>query len=393
MTTLSVLVVDDEAGMRTGVARALRGVTVRVPEVEDAVDFDVAQAASGEEALEAIAHRLPDVLLLDHKLPGLSGLDVLERIGGEDRGVLTIMITAYASLETAIAATKRGAYDFLAKPFTPEELRATLRKASRHLLLARQARRLAEEKRQVRFEFISVLAHELKAPLNAIEGYLNIFRDRSAGEDPGTYEHMLDRCRIRVEGMRKLIFDLLDLTRIESGQKRRDFTELDLRELAAAAAEAFAPQAAERRVTIALAAGGPVRLAGDRGEIEIILNNLLSNAIKYNRDGGRVDLAVAEDGPFATIRVADTGIGMTPQEAARLFQDFVRIRNPKTRDILGSGLGLSTLKKLAQLYGGEVRVDSTPDVGSTFTVLLRKDTSPEVGDAQPQGNAALAAGR
>ena len=96
-----------------------------------------------------------------------------------------IMITAYASLETAVTATRRGAYDFLAKPFTPEELRGAVRKAARHLILQRQARRLAEEKRQVRFQFISVLAHEMKAPIAAIEGYLQMIRERALGESLG----------------------------------------------------------------------------------------------------------------------------------------------------------------------------------------------------------------
>ena len=100
-----------------------------------------------------------------------------------ERGIrtLTVMITAYATLETAIDATKRGAHDFLPKPFTPDELRVAIRRVVKHLVVQRQAKRLAEEKRQVRFQFISVLGHELKAPLAAIEGYLQILKDGSAG--------------------------------------------------------------------------------------------------------------------------------------------------------------------------------------------------------------------
>ena len=118
-------------------------------------------------------------------------------------------------------------------------------------------------------------------------------------------------------------------------------------------------------------------MTADRGEIEIILNNLVSNAVKYNRDGGRVDVTLAREGPAVTIRVADTGIGMTQEEAAKLFADFVRIKNAKTRNILGSGLGLSTVKKLAMLYHGDVRVESQPGVGSTFTVVLREPKAVE----------------
>ena len=369
---LRILVVDDEPGMRSGVTRSLRDFTVRLPDVNGEVRFEIDQAASGEEALEKIAARAPDILLLDHKLPGISGLDVLDRIGPERlEDMLTVMITAYASLETAISATKRGAYDFLAKPFTPEELHSAVRKTAGRLILSRQARQLALEKRQVRFQFISVLAHELKAPLSAIEGYLNILKDKSAGDDPAVYERMIDRSLVRSEHMRKLISDLLDMTRIESGQKKRDLSQVDLREVAQVSVDTLMPSARARNIEITLHAGGPVTITADRSEIEIIFNNLISNAVKYNRDNGTVDIRIDPQGDTVVLSVADTGIGMTPEETAKLFGDFVRIKNDKTRNILGSGLGLSIVRKLAQMYGGDATVASQPDAGSTFTVTLR----------------------
>ncbi len=394
METYRVLVVDDEPGMRAGVARALRDATITVPETGEDLRFETLTAEDGEAALELLAAEHVDLMLLDYKLPGINGLDVLERLDrdGDETGVLTIMITAYASLETAVTATKRGAYDFLAKPFTPAELKAAVRKAARHLAVRRQARRLAAEKRQLRFQFISVLSHELKAPLNAIDGYLKIIRDRAAGDDVAAYEKMLDRSMIRLDGMRKLIFDLLDLTRIESGQKRRDFADVDLREVAESAIETLAPAADDADVTIELEAPEALPLRADRGEMEIILNNLVSNGVKYNRPGGTVTVALADEGERARITVTDTGIGMTDEEAARLFEDFVRIRNEKTRNILGSGLGLSTVRKLARMYAGDIAVRSEPDVGSTFTVTLHKHTEPEADEnAQQAGHPELAA--
>ncbi len=112
---------------------------------------------------------------------------------------------------------------------------------------------------------------------------------------------------------------------------------------------------------------------GDRSEIDMIFNNLVSNAVKYNRDGGTVRVSAAAFPDTVRIAVEDTGIGMSPEESKKLFNDFSRIKNEKTRHILGSGLGLSTVKKLATLYGGEVAVRSQPDVGSTFTVVLQKN--------------------
>jgi len=368
--TLQALVVDDEPGMAAGIRRALDAFAVVVPDVARTVTFRVDSADSGEEALAKIDRQTPDILLLDHKLPGISGLEVLAELGRRNLETLTIMITAYATLETAVAATKRGAYDFLAKPFTPAELKDVVRKAAIRLVFARQARKLAQEKRQVRFEFISVLAHEMKAPLSAVEGYLRIMKDRSVGADLDSYDRMIDRSLIRLEGMRKMILDLLDLTRIESGRKKRRIARVDVAQAARQAIETCAADAAARGIAVELHAQGGAEMDAGADEIEIILNNLVSNAIKYNRDGGRVDIHLAAADGRMTVRVADTGVGMSPEEAGRLFKDFVRIKNDKTRNILGSGLGLSIVKKLADLYDGSVSVTSEADVGSTFTVIL-----------------------
>jgi two-component system, sensor histidine kinase and response regulator len=370
MEPLRVLVADDEPGMRAGVVRTLRGFTVRVPDVEGQVSFTLEQAESGEQALEIIHAGAPDILLLDHKMPGISGLDVLDQVAKLDTDMLTIMITAYASIETAVTATKRGAYDFLAKPFTPDELKATVRKAAARLILAKQARQLAEEKRQVRFQFIRVLGHELKAPLAAIEGYLDILKDRTLGDSLQLYGEVVARSLLRVEGMRKLVADLLDVTQLESGQKNRQLAPVDVADIARSCIETLHSEAAAGKICIELHADGSVPMTADRGEIEMILTNLLSNAIKYNRDGGRVDLTLSRADGRLVIRVADTGIGMTSDEMTRLFGEFSRIRNEKTAHILGSGLGLSLVKKLAALYGGEPTVESIPGVGTTFVVAL-----------------------
>lgn len=376
METLRVLVTDDEFGMRRGVERTLREFTFEMPDIAGPIGFAVDQAESGEAALEKIKAEPPDILLLDHKMPGISGLDVLDRLASMKLDMLVIMITAYASIETAVTATKRGAYDFLAKPFTPDELRSTVRKAAARLILAKQTRRLADEKRQVRFEFIRVLGHELKAPLNAIDGYVAMLDDRAMGNELAAYAQVLGRCHARLDGMRKLIDDLLDLTHIESGRKNRQIEPVCLKSVAQSAIETVAAQAAGRGITIGLLDEPSVTLAADRGELQMILNNLVSNAVKYNRDGGSVEVGVERQGDTVRLTVTDTGIGMTDDERSQLFHEFVRIRNDKTREILGSGLGLSIVQKLAALYGGSVTVDSQPDTGSTFTVTLRDPIEP-----------------
>lgn len=378
MEILRVMIVDDEAGMRMGAARVLKEFRFRLPEAESEVQFIIDEAETGEEALEKIGKAAPDVLLLDHKLPGISGIELLERLSTEGRQILTIMITAYASIETAVKATKQGAYDFLPKPFTPAELKYALRKASAHVVLSRRAQLLAEEKKKIRFEFVRVLGHELKAPLGAVENYMRLLKAKTLGENIGAYQGVVERSILRLEQMSKLIADLLDMTKIESGAFTRDLAELDLVEIAGKVLELMEPLAAERTVEMKLAGPEALPFYGDRRELEIILNNLVSNAIKYNNEGGRVEvmLAPVEDG--ARVTVSDTGIGMNEEETARLFGEFVRIKNERTRNILGSGLGLSIVKRLVGLYDGDVSVESKPGAGTSFSVTLHKPASLEV---------------
>jgi len=372
---LRVLIVDDEEGMRLGARRVLTRGTMSIREMEEDVRFEADVAETGAEAFAKLADTSYDLMLLDYKLPDMSGLEILERLRDENADMLIVMVTAYASLDVAVSATKNGAFDFLAKPFTPDELTGVVRKAVRSLVIQRRARRLEEEKRTMRFEFLSVLSHELKAPIGAVEGYLNVMKDHTAGDSIEAYDSMIRRSLARLDGMRKLIYDLLDLTRIESGQKKRELTGVDVVECATTCIENVQPDADARGIAVRLDAPETVSIHGDAGEVEIILNNFISNAVKYNRDGGRVDIRLAREGDRVAVEVSDTGIGMTPEEKDKLFGEFVRIRNDKTRHIPGSGLGLSTVKKLAGFYDGEIEVESEPDRGSTFRIFL-KDSRP-----------------
>jgi two-component system sensor histidine kinase/response regulator len=375
---LRVLVVDDEEGIRLGVARVLEKHVATFPDIDAEISYAVEAAANGEDALERLHAAPPDILLLDLKLPGIGGLEVLKEVRNLDPPVLTIMITAYASVTTAVEATRGGTFDFLPKPFTPNEIKSAVRRATRDLILSRQAKRLAAEQRRTRFEIIRVLVHELKAPLGVVEGYLGSIIE-GVVSDEETLHRVVRRSIARIQGMRQLIFDLLDVTRLEAGMKARDFATVNLGEIARECMDGLRAQAEERKVTMELGPCAGLELVAVRAELEIVLNNLLSNAIKYNREGGSVRVELARHGELVEIAVHDTGIGLAPGDAGKLFGDFVRIKNSKTRGIEGSGLGLATVKRIAGMYHGDATVTSEPDRGSTFTVTLRA--------APPEGRA------
>lgn len=373
MSTLKILVVDDEPGIRSGVSRILRNFRVDFPFMEEAYEFEVLEASTGEAGIEIIDHNMPDILLLDNKLPGIQGIGVLEYIRKKKYKIIVVMITSYASLELAVKATHDGAYDFIPKPFTPQELKASIENITKRLFLKKMTQTLKDTGRQIRFQFLSVLSHELKSPLNAIEGYLRMTKERQLGNNIEDYDAILDRSLERIKGMRTIILDLLDLTKVESGKAQRDIVDADIMSIAQSALDTIQPYSIQRDIKIKLHGPGKVMMKADVNEIEIIMNNLFSNAIKYNKEGGNVDCTITDEEDKIRIDVVDTGIGMIPDEMDKLFQDFVRIKNEKTKNIAGSGLGLTIVKKLAEHYCGSIHVQSEPDIGSTFTVVLPKE--------------------
>lgn len=370
MATFKILVVDDEPGIRSGTRRILQNFVVDYPFMDEQIDFQPLEASSGEEALDIIQKEHPDIVLLDNKLPGIQGIEVLEYIKKNQYDIVVVMITSYASLELAVKATRDGAYDFIPKPFTPQELRTSLENITKQLFLRRMTQMLNKEGKQIRFQFLSVLSHELKAPLNAIEGYLHIIKEKQLGSNLADYSQLIDRSCERIKGMRSLIMDLLDLTKIESGVPTQKLSSFNLNKIIESSIDTFRPFAIQKDIDVYLNAPGSITMKADPDEIEIIINNLLSNAIKYNKEGGRVDCSLHQSSHEILFEITDTGIGMEPDDISKLFKEFSRIKSPKTRHITGSGLGLSIIKKIVEMYNGEIKVNSIPDKGTTFSITF-----------------------
>jgi signal transduction histidine kinase len=217
-----------------------------------------------------------------------------------------------------------------------------------------------------------MLSHELKSPINAIESYLWMVIEKQAGDSVDNYIDLMQRSVLRLKGMRNLIGNLLDLTKIEAGRKTRELVDCDVVDIARYSSETHKPMADQKKVNIVLEAPPRLNILADRNEIEIIFNNLISNAIKYNKENGYVKIGINETETNIRIVVEDTGIGMSEGDLSMLFQDFVRIRNINTQDISGTGLGLSITRKLVDLYNGKIEVNSKPNIGSKFMISLPK---------------------
>lgn len=370
MKTLQILVVDDEPQICSGIQRVLRNFSVSYPFYEDDFDYDIITTGTGEKAIEIMNLSLPDIILLDNQLPGINGIEVLEYIKKQKLDTSVMMITSHASIDLAVKATNNGAYNFVPKPFTQQELKTAIEGITKHLFLKRMTRKMSVSGKEVRFKFLSVVSHELKSPINAIEGYLRIMQDKQVGNDIEAYKPMIDRTLERIKSMRTLISDLLDVTGIQSGKKKRSVENIDLTERVRTAIVSVEPLAKQKQVKIYTYMEESLFIESDLSEIDIIFNNLLSNAVKYNNDGGQVNIYIKKEKNFAKIQVEDTGIGMSKKELERLFKDFTRIKNEKTKNISGTGLGLSILKQITELNNGRVEVQSTEGKGSVFTVYL-----------------------
>jgi signal transduction histidine kinase len=338
--------------------------------MDEQIDFQVLEAGTGKEGIEIIDRELPEILLLDNKLPDIQGVEVLEYVKSKHYDIIVVMITSYASLELAVKATRDGAYDFIPKPFTPQEIRASVENITKQIFLKRMTQTLNKTGKQIRFQFLSVLSHELKAPLNAIDGYLKMIKERQFGNSVDAYEEMLDRSMERIKGMRQLILDLLDLTKIETGKPTQKLEVVNVRKIVQMAVDTIRPYAIQKDVDLYINTRENIEMKADPGEIEIIMNNLISNAVKYNKTGGRVDIFIEKTGLTLKITVSDTGIGFRPEDKEKIFEDFVRIKSSQTREVTGSGLGLSIVKKIVDMYNGSIVVNSEPDKGTTFIITL-----------------------
>ena len=370
MATFKVLIIDDEQGIRDGTRRILQNFKVDYPFMDEQIDFKILEAGTGTEGIEMIDKEQPDILLLDNKLPDIQGVEVLEYVKSKHYDIVVVMITSYASLELAVKATRDGAFDFIPKPFTPQEIRASIENITKQIFLKRMTQTLNSTGKQIRFQFLSVLSHELKAPLNAVDGYLKMIRERQLGNNMEAYDEMIDRSMERIKGMRTLILDLLDMTKIESGKPTQKLQVVDVKKIAQLSVDTIRPYAIQKDVDIYLNNREPILMKADEGEIEIIMNNLISNAVKYNKTGGRVDIFIEKLPELVRFTVTDTGIGLSEADKNRIFEDFVRIKSQKTRNITGSGLGLSIVRKIVDMYHGSIDVQSVPEQGSTFTITL-----------------------
>jgi two-component system, OmpR family, phosphate regulon sensor histidine kinase PhoR len=482
----TVLIVDDEKGLRLGAKRLLTG-----------EGYEVTTAENGTEGIKLGTSKEFDLAIIDLKMPDVDGLEVLKRIREKYPNTVCFIATAYASYETAIESTKIGAHSYIPKPFTPEELLQHLKEGYSKRLILLEAEKWQKEREErllevafektrlntiinsltdgvlvvnkeglavlfnpaalhfleldkiiveeyildklhpeilelinkflkavssdiksysiqlelkpnreffieataspvyhpgnnlagvavvfkditefkrielIKSQFVSMVSHELKAPIAAVYGFLKLFNDDSiklSGEQRKEYEN---RSMVRLDGLLKMVNDLLDISRMELKTVKREIKEINIPDIIHSVLELFQLEIKNKKLEVNLNIERNVHnVIADADEINRLFTNLISNAIKYNNDLGLINININTSGNFVVTEIKDSGIGLKPEEKTKLFSEFFRAKNEKTKNIGGTGLGLSIVKRIVDSCSGKIEVDSEYGEGTTFRVYL-----------------------
>jgi two-component system, OmpR family, phosphate regulon sensor histidine kinase PhoR len=472
-----ILVIDDEKVIREGCREVL---------TLDGFEFVLAE--NGELGLKMIEKAHFDVVLLDLMMPGISGFDVLSHIKTLHPDTCIIVITGYATVEHSIEAMRNGAFDFIPKPFSPDQLRVVVFKAIEHtsalkdisneksrirvlinliangvmvtdaekkLVLANAAfmkimgfkgdditgrpftelvqqeqlqqmveqalsmpesdiTELTEELEMARngkdaaatyvarcrpfrdrigrnlgtitvlsditylkeinqrqSDFVSMVAHEIRNPMNAVMAQIKVIQDGLAGSVTPKQSEILGRASEKINGLVTLSSELLNLAKRETGLVALERKSFNMAELVKDQVDFHQPGAQAKKIQLELEPlpDLPPVLA-NRQNMEEVLSNLIVNAINYTPEGGSVILAARPEKHHLCIRVTDTGIGIEKEDLNRIFDRFYRVKNEKTRYVIGTGLGLPIVKSIIDAHEGMIRVESKPGQGSTFYVYI-----------------------
>jgi signal transduction histidine kinase len=311
-------------------------------------------------------------VVVDLKMPGISGMEVVTRVHEVQPDIVLVVITGYPTIDTAVGAMKCGAYDFLPKPFSPEELRLIVNRGLERRRLLLETRRAEVERALLKRRFITFVSHQLQTPLVAVHQYLDVLKHLDDTESAtAKRQEWLERCLKRTEEMQALIKDWLSLARIEGESFSQQWVKVDLRQIVADILKTYEEMAATNGVSLENhIPEDTCFVRGDRTCVSVVFDNLIVNAIKYNKPGGKVSVSAESLGGEIAISVADTGVGIPERYRPLLFEEFFRIEGEASKKTPGTGLGLSICRRIVSEMGGSISVDSEVNVGSTFRVRL-----------------------
>jgi len=343
-----ILIVDDEIGPRESLKMILNPI------------YNVHVAERGAQAVEMLEKFPVELVTLDLKMPGMTGINVLEKIKQRDPDIEAIIITGYGSLDTAIEGLRLGAFDYIAKPFDVHHILSLVERGL-------ERRRSRTRLKKVRSDFISTVSHELRTPLSVIVGFVHLLLNQVLGRLTDEQQKVLETVYRNSEELLELIDNVLWMTSLNAGDTEDVSDEFDVRSIVREAIQRHEGVISEKKLTLSTEMPETaVVIASDRLKVERIFQNVFNNAVKFTDKGSlRVAARSSADPAGVELVVADTGVGIEKSRLASVFEPFQQVEGALVRACTGLGLGLTVASRLAGLLGGTLEIESEPGVGTT----------------------------
>ncbi len=323
--------------------------------------------------------RLPDIVLLDVVLPDADGVGLCLNLKSREalQHIPIIIVTTLENQEDKIRALEAGANDYLNKPIDKDEL---LLKIKNHLLIREQFLRIQEQNKEIN-RYIEVIVHDLKTPLSIILGYSDLIQMESREQLVLDY---IDQLKISCRRMLHSIDEMLNVNCIEASDFNLQIGRFDVIQRLRELLPDWKVLGGTKRIQVNLQLPDTLPLAiGDRDKFKDVMENLVENAVKYSHAGTGIQVAAEKKGEHITIRVKDRGLGLTEEDKQKVFTKFQKLSAKPTAGETSTGLGLSIVKRMVELMGGEVGVSSQgKNKGAEFWFSLqtqearRKTSSP-----------------
>jgi signal transduction histidine kinase len=338
--------------------------------------YGIYLATKPDQAMEVLRRENIKVVVSDQNMPKVQGVKWLQEIKQFNPDIVRILLTAHADFSAAEEAINIGeVYRVITKPWKSADLVSTIRRAIERYDLSMKAERANEKLKamyEIQREFTSTVSHELRTPLASIKTAIDLVVKKTLGAINPDQEEVLGRAKKNVDRLKRLIDDILDLTKMESGKLQMNIMLNDLHQVVSEVVEAQKDFAQGRGLYIRMALDNHVpHVPFDSDRIIQILNNLIGNALKFTKKGGiTIKTTNHYNDDYVLVSVIDTGKGIAEENLSKLFQKFHQIESAQENEEGGTGLGLAISKEIVARHGGKIWVESQLEKGTTFHFTL-----------------------
>jgi signal transduction histidine kinase len=362
-----ILIVDDEKTTREILARALA-----------AKGFLIRTVASGAEALEALDEEPFDLMITDLLMPNMEGNDLIENAQQRHPDLISIVITAHATIETAVKALQQGAYDYITKPFDPEVMIPVIERGLEKAHLRRQNLELTQitkklqELEQIKSDLLDTITHEFSTPISIIKAYVDMFIDGHFDSANPRHLEGLKSIRSAVIRLERLVMNLLTLSMGKGRTLDLKKEKILMQDIISNALSQLNEEMTKKNINVVLNIEPNLpALEADPSKLSIAALNLLDNAVKFNKTNGTIRISAShlKSGSIG-VAISDTGIGIPEEKMEEIYSPFTQVDMSSTREHQGTGLGLTVARTIIEAHGGKITVKSKLGKGSTFIFVL-----------------------